>query len=288
MSAPQPAQTPNTPSAQSPKSDAKPPARSRSWIGLLIPAVLLLGALIALGIWQLQRKAWKEELIATLTERLAAPPSALPAPSTWPRLDQAGDEYWRVKFSAQFESGKAALVLATSSAFRPDVSGLGFWVFTPARLADGGLVVVNRGFVPTKLQEKLQDSIAQYDDRSAGIVEITGVMRWPDRRQWFTPRDNPAQNVWFVRDPAAIAAAKGWGPVSPFYVEQESPVPPGGWPRPGKLVVQLRNEHAQYAVTWFGLALVLVVVFAVWVRKSVREVRREDSGQAQDGASHSL
>ncbi len=83
-----------------------------------------------------------------------------------------------------------------------------------------------------------QDLIAQYDDRSAGIVEITGVMRWPDRRQWFTPRDNPAQNVWFVRDPAAIAAAKGWGPVSPFYVEQESPVPPGGWPRPGKLVVQ--------------------------------------------------
>ena len=88
-------------------------------------------------------------------------------------------------------------------------------------------------------------------------------MRWPDTRQWFTPSDNPARNVWFVRDPATIAAAKHWGPVPPFYVEQESPVPSGGWPQPGKIVVHLANNHLQYVVTWYGLALVLVVVFAV-------------------------
>ena len=83
-------------------------------------------------------------------------------------------------------------------------------------------------------------------------------MRWPEARHWFTPKDDPAQNLWFVRDPIAIAAAKGWGArVAPFYVEQERPVPPGGLPQPGKLVANLRNNHLQYAVTWFGLALVL-------------------------------
>ncbi len=130
----------------------EPRVRRRTWLGLLIPAVLLFAALVALGTWQLQRKTWKEQLIATLAERLAAPPAALPAPSAWPRLEPADDEYRRVTFSAQFETGKDALVLATASAFRPDVSGLGFWVFTPARLEDGSVVVVNRGFVPTKLR----------------------------------------------------------------------------------------------------------------------------------------
>jgi surfeit locus 1 family protein len=260
-------------------------ARRRSWLGLLVPALLAFAALIALGTWQLQRKAWKEDLIATLTERLAAPPSALPAPSAWPRLDRASDEYRRVKFSAQFEPGKAALVFATTSAFRPDVSGLGFWVFAPARLADGSVVVVNRGFVPSKLA----DPNVHYDEADPAIVSVTGVTRWPDSRQWFTPKDKPAENVWYVRDPATIATAKNWGPVAPFYVEQELPVPQGGgWPRPGKIVVNLPNNHLQYVVTWYGLALVLVVVFAAWTLKSSREARREGAAQPPGGASPSL
>lgn len=256
--------------------------RRRTWLGLLVPAALLFAALIALGTWQLQRKAWKEQLIATLTERLAAPPAPLPAPSKWPTLDRAGDEYRRVKFSAQFEPGKDALLFATMSAFRPDVPGLGFWIFTPARLADGGVVVVNRGFVPTKLAE----SGVELDDRDSGMVEITGAMRWPEARHWFTPGDDPAKNIWYVRDPTMLAAAKVWGPVAPFYVEQESPVPPSGWPQPGKIVVNLPNNHMQYVVTWYGLALVLVVVFAVWAIKSSREA--QDAESPPGGASHSL
>ena len=118
----------------------------RSWVGLLIPAVLAFIVLIGLGTWQVQRKAWKEALIASLTERLAAPPSALPAPKSWDTLDAADDEYRRVQFSAQFDYAGDALVYASAAAFRPDVSGPGYWVFTPARLADGSIVIVNRGF----------------------------------------------------------------------------------------------------------------------------------------------
>ncbi len=248
----------------------------RSWLGLLIPALLVFAALIALGTWQIERKAWKEGLIATLTERLAAPPGALPTPATWPRLDPARDEYRRVKFTATFDHDKEALIYAAASVFRPDVSGAGYWIFTPARLPDGAYVIVNRGFVP----EARKDVAARAAGQLAGAVEIVGVMRWPDARHWFSPADDPLHHLWFTRDPLAIAAAKGLNQglalVAPFYVEQESPVPPGGLPQPGKLAVRLRNEHLQYAVTWYGLALVLVVVFVAWAFRSGRARQTQD------------
>ncbi len=247
-----------------------PPARRRSWLGLLIPAALAFATLIALGTWQIERKAWKESLIASLTERLDAPPAALPPPASWPSLDPARDEYRRVTFTAQFENSQEALIYATASAFRPDVDSLGpgFWVFVPAKLADGAAVVINRGFAP-----KDPRNAAARRGSPSGDVEIIGVMRWPDGAHWFTPKPDPAHNLWFLRNPQSIAAAKGWPSVAPFYVEQESPTPPSGWPKPGKLVVRLRNEHLQYAITWYGLALVLVVVFAVYARSSFRGER---------------
>jgi surfeit locus 1 family protein len=242
----------------------------RSWLGLLLPAMLAFAVLIALGTWQLKRKAWKEGLIAALDQKLSVSAVALPPQAAWPGLDRARDEYRRVTFAATFESGKDALVYAVASAFRPDVEGLGpgYWVFAPAQLAGGGTIVVNRGFVP----QDVWNSNARPPD-PAGTIEITGALRWPDEPHWFTPKPDPAHNLWFLRDPAAIAASRGWGNVAPFYVEQETPAPPGGWPKPGKLVVQLPNNHLQYALTWYGLALVLVVIFAVYAFNSRHEVR---------------
>jgi surfeit locus 1 family protein len=224
---------------------------------LLLPALLAFIVLIGLGTWQVERKAWKEALIATLTERLAAQPEA---------LDAASDEYRRVTFTAQFDHAAEALVYGAASAFRPDVSGPGYWVFTPARLTDGGLVMVNRGFVP----EDRKDAKSRADGQVSGPVEIIGALRWPDTRHWFTPNDDAAHNLWFSRDPHAIAAAKGLGAVAPFFVEMEAPVPPGGLPSPGKIVVNLPDNHLQYAITWYGLAAALVGVFAAFAFGSRR------------------
>lgn len=229
----------------------------RAVIVPLIAVGLAFAALIALGTWQLERKAWKEALIAALTARAAAPPIALPAAATWPSLKATNEEYRRVKFDGVFEHGAEALIYGAASAFRPDVSGPGYWIFTPARLADGSLVVVNRGFVP----DGRQDAKTRAEGQVSGTVEIVGALRWPDQRHWFTPNDDPTHNLWFARDPQALAAAKGLGPVAPFYVEQETPAPPGGLPQPGKLFVQLPDNHLQYALTWYGLAIVLVAVF---------------------------
>jgi surfeit locus 1 family protein len=234
-----------------------------------LPAAFVFIVLVGLGTWQVQRKAWKEALIASLTERTDAAPIALPAAKNWTRLDPVRDEYSHVKFTAQFDNAAEALVFGSASAFRPDVGGAGYWVFTPARLGDGSVVIVNRGFVP----ENKKDPSSRATGQIAGLVEIVGSLRWPDARHWFTPNDDAAHNLFFLRDPGAIAAAKNLGAVAPFYVEQESPVPPGGLPQPGKLVVTLPDNHLQYAITWYGLAAALVGVFVAWARTSRRRDR---------------
>jgi surfeit locus 1 family protein len=249
-------------------------ARNRSWQGLLLPALLAFAVLIALGIWQIERKAWKEALIAALTERVAAPPQALPAAKDWAKLERAVDEYRRVSFTASFDNAREALVFAAATAFRPDVTSPGDWVFTPARLTDGRVIVVNRGFVP----DARRDPKSRPQGQITEPIEITGALRWPDERHWFTPADDPAHNLWFARDPAGIAAAKDLDAkmVAPFYIEQEAPTPPGALPQPGKLVVALPDNHLQYALTWFGLAAVLAAVFGAWAATSGRPAGAPD------------
>jgi surfeit locus 1 family protein len=239
---------------------------------LVLPAIFVLGALgvlIALGTWQLERKAWKEGLIATLNNRLSAPPAPMPAPERWQRLDAARDEFTRVEFPAAFVPGEEALVYASGSGLRPDVKEPGYWIFSPARLSGGSLVVVNRGFVP----EGRQDARTRPDGEPEGVVDIVGVLRWSEPRGTFTPNDEPDKNLWFARDPAAMAAAKGWGNVAPFYIDQEAPPAPGDLPRVGPLKVNLPNNHLQYTVTWYGLALVLLVASLVFLRGWRREGR---------------
>ena len=119
------------------------------------------------------------------------------------------------------------------------MSRVRYWVFAPAQLAGGSIVVINRGFVP--LERK--DLATSTETRPRGTVDIVGVMRWPEKRGLFTPADDPNNNVWYLRDPKAIAAAKKWATVAPFYIDQESPVPPGGLPLAGKLDVQLPDNH---------------------------------------------
>jgi surfeit locus 1 family protein len=230
--------------------------------GLAVPgiaAACAFAVLIGLGTWQIERKAWKEALIATVSERFAAPPVALPPPAEWARLDPATDEFRRVRFKAELINEKEALVFTTGSSLRGGDAGPGYWVFTPARI-DGRTIMVNRGFVP----EQAKDPATRAQGQINGPVEIVGVMRWPERPGMFTPAAEPEKNLWFARDPADMARAKGFGPVAPFYVEQESPPAPGGLPSAGVLQPTFPNNHLGYALTWYGLALVLVGCFSVW------------------------
>jgi surfeit locus 1 family protein len=241
---------------------------------ILMPGLVAIAGflvLFTLGTWQLERKAWKEALIAVLTDRAAAAPVKLPVQAHWLNLSREYDEFRRVKFRAEFIHTQEAFVYTAGSALRPDISGPGYWMFTPARLADGSVVIVNRGFVP---QEKL-DTHLRAEGQILEAVEIVGALRWAEVRNWFTPNDDPGRNVWYVRDHIVIATVKHLGLVAPFYVDMEAPAPPGGLPQVGPLTVKLRNDHLQYAITWYGLAAVLAVVFVFWARGRSRAASHE-------------
>jgi len=237
-------------------------ARKRGVVLPLLTLTAVLAVLVALGTWQLERKAWKEALIAELDSKLAAPATNLPPRENWTRLDPARDEFRHVAFPAEFLAGEEALVYTSGSSLRPDVSGPGYWVFAPARLTGGSIVLVNRGFVP----EGKQDPKTRAAGQPAGVVEIVGALRWPEQRGSFTPPDQPDKGLWFARDPAAMAKAKNWSTAAPFYIDQEAPAAPGGLPKAGPLKPAMANRHLEYAVTWYGLALVILVAAAFLVR----------------------
>jgi surfeit locus 1 family protein len=171
-----------------------------------------------------------------------------------------------VTFPAEFIEGQEALAYTSGSSLRPDVSGQGYWVFAPARLAGGSVILVNRGFVPADRK----NPASRAEGEPHGSIDITGYLRWPEARGLFTPADDVTGNVWYVRDPKAMSDAHHWAVAAPFYIDQESPQPSGGVPKPGKLDVQLPNNHFQYALTWFGLALGLAGVYIVWLAGRLR------------------
>jgi cytochrome oxidase assembly protein ShyY1 len=244
-------------------------ARSRK--NILLPSLFALAAffvLIGLGTWQIERKAWKEELIVMLDQRLTAAPAALPLRDQWPSLDPVQDEFRRVSLQVQFLNDGEGRVYTSGSGLREDIKGPGYFAFTPARLPDGSVVVINRGYVSNPFPNASLRPIGM----SESAVDIIGVMRWPEAPGWFVTAHDTASDLWFVRDQQGMAAAYGWGAVAPFYIDQEAPVPPGGVPRPAPLKVNLRNDHLQYAMTWYGLAVVLAVSFVFLVVGRRREV----------------
>lgn len=232
------------------------PERQRSIAGLAVITLAMLAVLIGLGIWQLQRKDEKRALIALLTERLAAQPVPLSPAAQWNDLQPERDEFRRVFFSGVFQSPDAN-VYSSGSALRTDVSGLGTFAFAPVRLASGEIVVVNRGFLP--------DGAAAKTETFREPLKLTGYIRFPEKPGWFTPHEDQAKRLWFLRDHVAMAQTNKWGEVAPFYIDLEAPVPASGLPKPGPLQVRLKDNHLQYAITWFGLALVVAAAFGFWV-----------------------
>jgi surfeit locus 1 family protein len=241
-------------------------ATPRSVAGLGIFTAMTLALLIGLGVWQLQRRVEKHALIAQLTERLAATPETLPPPAQWRALTPPRDEFRRVRFSATYEQRPDAMVYSSGSAIRDDVSGPGTWAFLPARLPTGETIVINTGFIQNTMQDRAQQDRAAARLVTGAPATLTGYIRFPESAGALTPRENIARRLWFTRDHLAIARGLDWGPVAPFYIDLETPVPESGIPKAGPLEVHLKDDHLQYAITWFGLAGVVLIAFGVWLR----------------------
>jgi len=244
--------------------------RRRGVAGFAIFTLVMVVTCVAFGVWQLQRRLEKHALIAALNERLAAAPVALPAPSQWNALISTRDEFRRVSFTATYAKLPDAMIYSSGSAVREDVSGPGTWAFLPARLPDGETVAVNTGFVQNTMQDRAQQDRAVGRLVTGQPVKLTGYIRFPEAAVTLTPSENIGKRLWFTRDHLAIAGVLGWGEggqtIAPFYIDLESPVPESGIPKPGPLTVHLKDDHMQYAITWFSLAFAVMVAFAVWWR----------------------
>jgi len=234
---------------------------------LLVPAIfsaIALSILCGLGVWQLQRLYEKEALLKRIDQSLKADPVAMPFESEWLALKPDDYSYRKITVSGEFDHKHEAHFFGFIITDSRGGSAPGYFVLTPLTLQDGSRVIVNRGFVPEALKEKEQRALGLIE----GPVTIQGLMRVPERRGLFTPTDDLKKNIRFLRDPAAIIASFGLERVAPFIVDADATPVPGRWPEGGHTVVSVPNNHLEYALTWFGLALVLVGVFTAFVLKA--------------------
>lgn len=242
--------------------------------GLILPGLLALAALavlVSLGIWQINRLAWKQALIAQVEARASAGAEPLAPPGRWPAMTAGADDYRRVRLTGTFRHDLEAYLYhvagdsRTGGRDRPQ--GQGYFVMTPLELQGGGTVIVNRGFVPTERR----DPSTRAGGQTGGVVTVTGLIRFPEERGFFAATDDPARRLFYTRDVAAMARSMGLsGAVAPFSLDADATPVPGGLPVGGETRLVFTNRHLEYALTWFGLALTLVGVFAAFAVQRLR------------------
>lgn len=235
---------------------------------LLVPAAFTIGVgavLIGLGVWQLERLAWKDAIVARIEARTRAAPQPLPPPALWDTLKPDDYEYRRVTAKGRFDNKDEAYILRASG------DGPVYHVLTPLALDGGGTVLVDRGSVPAERR----DPATRRDGQPAGLVAVTGLMRPPEARNAFTPPDEPRRDRFYTRDPVAIASHFALADTAPFVIDADATPNPGGWPKGGDTIVDVPNNHFSYALTWFGLALGLFTVFVSYAWKRLASPARE-------------
>jgi surfeit locus 1 family protein len=236
-----------------------PPSRTRIVVAVLL-GLFGVAVFMALGIWQVERRAWKLDLIERVDRRIHAAPVAAPGPAAWPAVDADSSEYERVRIAGHYLNDQEALVQAVT-----DLGG-GFWVVTPFRADDGFIVLVNRGFVPP--ERRLAETRAAGE--IAGETRVEGLLRLTEPKGGFLRKNDPAQDRWYSRDVTAIAAARGLTDVAPYFIDADEIRNNAEAPHGGLTVIAFPNNHLVYALTWFGLAAMVAGATIYLVRDSRR------------------
>jgi surfeit locus 1 family protein len=249
----------------------RPRPSRRAALLMAIGSVLVFAVLLALGTWQVQRLAWKEGLIATIEARIVAEPRQLSHIETLYATTRNID-YWPVTVRGTFHHDAERHYLATWR------GQSGFHVITPLELPDGRFLFVNRGFVPYDRKAPSSRPEGQIE----GETEITGLSRAAEAEKpsFIVPDNDPVRNVFYWKDLDAMADSAGMADetVLPFLIDAGDSPNPGGLPVGGVTRIDLPNNHLQYAVTWYGLALTLVIVVGAWLWRARRDRGRGDVG----------
>lgn len=212
----------------------------------MIPPLILgisgCAVLIWLGVWQVHRLAWKTEILGRIETMLAAEPGALP-----PDPDPARDAYRRVLVAGAIEPGELHVYTSVPA------EGVGYRVIAPLRLDDGRRILLDRGFVPITEKDA---------PRHLGPIRVRGSLLWPDETDRFTDAPDLARNIWFARDVGRMSAALDTLPVMLVTEASDDARAPLALP---VTTEGIPNNHLQYAITWFGLALAWAGMTVYWL-----------------------
>jgi surfeit locus 1 family protein len=229
----------------------------------IVLVLVALAILLSLGTWQMQRLHWKEDLLAAITERRAAPPVELAAIEAMAKSGEDVD-YRTVRVTGTYLNNKERHFFATYE------GRTGYYVYTPLQLGDGRVLLVNRGFVSFERKEPEMRKQGQL----TGEQTVTGLARvkLADKPSWVVPDNDVAKNIFYWKDLDVMASSVGLDPTRTvqFFVDADATPSPGGMPIGGVTQFDLPNNHLQYAVTWYGLAAALVVVSGVFVFRRKR------------------
>lgn len=225
----------------------------RPWLTLVV--VPALAVLIALGVWQVQRREWKHALVARIEGQVAAPPRDLVEVLTGPEAERA---YARVEADGHIDAARAAHLFAPAGQGAAD-----YRVIAALDYGDGRDILVDLGTITEAEKAALTGPVPP---GAAGRVHVEGILRPSDTPGWFDAPPDLRANRWYVRDVAAIATALGVPNAPPYILQNETPLE-GGLPRPVPFRPDLPDNHLAYAATWFGLALVLLVIYVLLSRR---------------------
>ena len=227
--------------------------RPALWPTLISLPILVLS--LSLGIWQMERREWKLDILDRLTANQAAAPLTL---DELLRGDPLRHEYGRVKVVGTFLHDKEFHLAARSLKNK-----VGLQVVTPLKTDDGRIVLFDRGWIPSEKKEPAQRTEGQV----AGRVELTGIVRRSQIKGRFVPDNAPDKNVWFQVDVPLMRQLAGASPdprLDTFFLEADAAPNPGGVPIGGQTRLDIPNDHLQYAITWFLIALALAGVYLAY------------------------
>ncbi len=231
---------------------------------LSLLALAMFAALLTLGTWQVKRLAWKENLIQTIESRIHQPPRAL---ETWFKTEP-GTDYWPVEVEGTF------LHSAERHFFSTYDGQSGYDIFSPLEVSPGTFVFINRGFVPFDRKEPSTRAEGQITSK----VKVTGLARsiLKQKPSWLVPDNEPAKNIFYWKDFAAMRDTAGLptgAKTLELFIDADKTPNPGNLPAGGVTIVNLPNSHLSYAVTWYGLAATLAVIWSVLAFRHIRQRR---------------
>lgn len=215
---------------------------------LLIFGVAGLAILVSLGVWQVQRLAWKQGVLAEIESRISAEPVGLPD-----TISADAEKYLPVTITGDMEPGEIHVLVSVKQV------GAGYRIIQSFSTAER-TILVDRGFIPTTAKDA---------ERRNGPMTIIGNLHWPDEIDSYTPEPDIDDNIWFARDVPNLAAALG---AEPVLLIARSETDPGITPLPVD-TAGIPNDHLQYAITWFGLALVWAAMtgYFLWRNRAPSE-----------------